>query len=67
MLFRPFLRIGKGEIQVKLIEEANQIVIQIIDNGIGIDNELHNKLFVPNFTTKKYRNGIGISHLKEYY
>jgi len=53
-----------GEIGVKLDQEAGQITIQIADNGVGIDNEVHGKLFVPNFTTKTTGMGLGLAIAK---
>ncbi len=50
-----------GEIDVKLSTDAGQVLIEITDNGVGIDNELHNKLFVPNFTTKNTGMGLGLA------
>ncbi|MDD4992764.1 MAG: ATP-binding protein [Paludibacter sp.] len=54
----------EGEIEVKLNEDIDQIVILIIDNGVGIDNEVQDKLFVPNFTTKSTGMGLGLAIAK---
>lgn len=40
-------------------------VIQVIDNGNGIDNENTDKIFIPFFTTKKKGSGIGLSLSRE--
>jgi len=50
-----------GEITVNLQANSSQIIIDIKDNGIGIDDELRNKLFVPNFTTKNTGMGLGLA------
>jgi len=47
-----------GEITLSVIEKSNHSVIKISDNGIGMNSETVNRLFVPYFTTKK--NGLGL-------
>jgi two-component system, NtrC family, nitrogen regulation sensor histidine kinase NtrY len=39
----------------------NNVVIQVIDNGKGISDELMDKIFVPFFTTREKGSGIGLS------
>ncbi|MGN6508406.1 MAG: sensor histidine kinase, partial [Chitinophaga sp.] len=51
----PFIHL-KGS-----LGNANQIVIEITDNGPGIDTEAMEKIFIPFFTTKKKGSGIGLS------
>lgn len=40
---------------------SNKIVIQVIDNGKGISEELMDKIFIPFFTTREKGSGIGLS------
>ncbi|MDH5381335.1 MAG: ATP-binding protein, partial [Cyclobacteriaceae bacterium] len=40
------------------------LIIEISDNGKGIDPEIGSKIFVPNFTTKEKGSGIGLSIAK---
>lgn len=47
-----------GIIKIKTYEKENNIIIEIIDNGIGINYSDLARLFKNNFTTKK--NGLGI-------
>jgi nitrogen fixation/metabolism regulation signal transduction histidine kinase len=39
----------------------NQIIIELADNGPGIENSLLDKIFIPFFTTKENGSGIGLS------
>ena len=49
-------------VQVKKINKS--ALIEIIDNGSGIPNELKEKIFEPNFTTKTKGMGLGLSIIK---
>ena len=40
-------------------------IIKIIDNGIGIPDEIADKIFIPFFSTKKNGSGIGLSLCKQ--
>ena len=40
-------------------------VIKVTDNGIGITDEVMDKIFVPFFSTRKNGNGIGLSLCKQ--
>lgn len=44
----------------KLNPNKNYCKISVKDNGVGIAPELHEKIFVPFFTTKKNLNGTGL-------
>ena len=51
----------KGEIVLQTSNlDDDQVVLEVIDNGSGIDSENMNKLFDPFFTTKPLGKGIGI-------
>jgi two-component system, NtrC family, nitrogen regulation sensor histidine kinase NtrY len=51
----------EGIIQISLNKSEKEINIEITDNGIGIESELSDKLFVPNFTTKSTGMGLGLA------
>jgi len=49
------------EIRLKFTQDAAKFIIEINDNGIGIKDEDHHKIFAPFFTTKSsYKSGSGI-------
>ncbi len=47
------------ELIAKRVDE--NVVIEVVDNGVGIIREALDKIFVPFFTTKKTGSGIGLS------
>ena len=54
----------QGEIQVRLQQKTKQVLISVTDNGAGIAEEVHDKLFAPNFTTKTAGMGLGLAIAK---
>ncbi|HZK69869.1 MAG TPA: ATP-binding protein, partial [Paludibacter sp.] len=53
-----------GNIQTRLIQTDRSIQIEVTDNGMGIAGDAHDKLFVPNFTTKTTGMGLGLAIAK---
>ena len=51
----------KGVIKVSLFREDKIAIIKVSDNGSGIPNDMLDKVFVPNFTTKSSGTGIGLA------
>ncbi len=51
----------RGEIKVELYQETSKIVIKVTDNGEGIPEDKRDKVFVPNFTTKRSGTGLGLA------
>jgi len=54
----------EGKIGVRLETVQNNAVISIMDNGKGIPDELGDRLFQPNFTTKSSGMGMGLAIVK---
>ena len=44
--------------------DSNSIIIEIRDNGVGIDDKMVSKIFEPYFTTKNKGTGLGLSIVK---
>ncbi len=54
----------KGMIKIDMFIGEKNVVIKLMDNGSGIDEEIRDKLFRPNFTTKSSGMGLGLSITK---
>ena len=54
----------KGLIEILLQSENKQISVSIKDNGSGINEDVVDKIFVPNFTTKTGGMGLGLAMVK---
>lgn len=44
-----------------MIDPYGKAMIQVADNGLGVPEELYEKIFIPFFTTRKEGSGIGLS------
>lgn len=53
--------IENPKIIIKLYQENNRINLSVIDNGIGISNDIKDNIFIPYFTTRKDGSGIGLT------
>ncbi len=47
------------------LDKRGHVIIDVIDNGPGIPEDVKEKMFIPFFTTKKEGSGIGLSLSKE--
>ncbi|MGY6744734.1 MAG: ATP-binding protein [Cecembia sp.] len=54
----------KPEIKVLLKEIEGTVILEIKDNGKGIPEELRDKIFMPNFSTKSEGSGLGLAIAK---
>ena len=52
---------AEGDIIVMLQQKENCVEISISDNGCGIPEEIQEKIFRPNFTTKSTGAGLGLA------
>jgi two-component system, NtrC family, nitrogen regulation sensor histidine kinase NtrY len=53
--------LGRGRIRVWAGREANDIVIDVIDNGIGLPKENRSRLLEPYVTTREKGTGLGLA------
>jgi two-component system, NtrC family, nitrogen regulation sensor histidine kinase NtrY len=53
-----------GIITISLRQESNKYIVEIEDNGKGIPEDVRNRIFSPNFTTKTSGMGLGLSIVK---
>ncbi|TND10295.1 MAG: integral membrane sensor signal transduction histidine kinase [Bacteroidetes bacterium] len=54
----------KGEIHITLSKQKEQYIVTMKDNGTGISEDVIDKIFVPNFTTKTTGMGLGLAMVK---
>ncbi|QKZ12850.1 sensor histidine kinase [Spirosoma sp. KUDC1026] len=54
-------RVSSPTVQLTALSSNSQIVIQVADNGPGIEPEAMEQIFIPFYTTKKTGSGIGLS------
>ncbi len=50
-----------GKVDIRLYEQDGKAIVKISDNGSGISDEMREKVFVPNFTTKSSGTGLGLA------
>ena len=55
----------EGIVKLSAYLVKNQLVIEVRDNGTGIDQELLDKIFIPFFTTRENGTGIGLSYSRQ--
>ncbi|MDF1694666.1 MAG: HAMP domain-containing sensor histidine kinase [Saprospiraceae bacterium] len=51
----------KGVIKMSLTKREDIVIISVKDNGTGIPDDMKEKVFTPNFTTKSSGTGLGLA------
>jgi len=54
---------GSGKICIGTFLEDNQLVVEVVDNGRGIPEDIQGRIFEPFFTTKGVGSGTGLGLL----
>jgi two-component system nitrogen regulation sensor histidine kinase NtrY len=57
----PSAELGRGRIAVRVYREGKDIVIDAIDNGIGLPKENRSRLLEPYVTTREKGTGLGLA------
>ena len=57
----PPAELGRGRIQVSASRDGGDIVIDVIDNGIGLPKENRSRLLEPYVTTREKGTGLGLA------
>ncbi|WP_295891086.1 ATP-binding protein [uncultured Vibrio sp.] len=52
--------VSSAEISVRFYQVDTNIILEYKDNGSGVPNELHQKIFEPFFTSKRGKGGSGL-------
>jgi two-component system nitrogen regulation sensor histidine kinase NtrY len=52
---------GRGRIRVAAAREGSEIMIDVVDNGIGLPKENRNRLLEPYVTTREKGTGLGLA------
>ncbi|MEO1053570.1 MAG: ATP-binding protein [Bacteroidota bacterium] len=53
--------VDNPKIEIQAVQDTDSTTIKIMDNGIGMDEETLDKIFIPFYTTKKKGSGIGLA------
>ena len=51
----------RGEIEVRLVPQTDRILVEVIDNGIGLPKQNRSRLLEPYVTTRSKGTGLGLA------
>jgi two-component system nitrogen regulation sensor histidine kinase NtrY len=57
----PAAELGKGTIRISAARDGGDIIIDVVDNGIGLPKENRNRLLEPYVTTREKGTGLGLA------
>ena len=57
----PSAELGRGKIQVSVARDGDVVIIDVVDNGIGLPTENRNRLLEPYVTTREKGTGLGLA------
>ncbi len=57
---------NSGEVKIRIIDNAKDVLVAFEDSGPGIESEILGKIFDPLFTTKQLGTGLGLLLCKEF-
>jgi two-component system nitrogen regulation sensor histidine kinase NtrY len=57
----PAAELGKGRILICVARSGSDVVIDVIDNGLGLPKENRNRLLEPYVTTREKGTGLGLA------
>ena len=64
-LLKNSIDASSTNIKISMIQSDNQLILEISDNGKGIEEEKLEDVFIPFYTTKEKGTGIGLSFVKQ--
>ena len=57
----PPVELGRGRIRILASREGDDVVIDVVDNGVGLPKEGRNRLLEPYVTTREKGTGLGLA------
>jgi len=57
----PHTQLGKGLIRIFVMRDADDVIIDVVDNGIGLPKQNRRRLLEPYVTTREKGTGLGLA------